>query len=66
MAREAGAPDGLSVSIIERFLRTADETWDGAATAAIHVGLSEPANRGETAVAAMGDAIRAAALGGEA
>ena len=30
MAREAGAPDGLSVSIIERFLRTADETWDGA------------------------------------
>jgi len=30
VAREAGAPDGLSVSIIERFLRTADETWDGA------------------------------------
>src|SRR6266852_3348972 len=29
-AREAAAPDGLSVSIIERFLRTSDETWDGA------------------------------------
>ena len=29
-AQEAGAPDRLSVSIIEHFLRTADETWDGA------------------------------------
>jgi hypothetical protein len=29
-ALEAAAPGGLSVSIIERFLRTADETWDGA------------------------------------
>jgi hypothetical protein len=28
--QDAGAPDRLSVSIIEHFLRTADETWDGA------------------------------------
>jgi hypothetical protein len=29
-AYHAAAADGLSVPIIERFLRTADETWDGA------------------------------------
>jgi hypothetical protein len=29
-AQDAGAPDRLSVSIIEHFLRTADDTWDGA------------------------------------
>lgn len=29
-AREAAAADGLSASTIERFLRTSDETWDGA------------------------------------
>jgi hypothetical protein len=29
-ALEAAVPGGLSVSIIERFLRAADETWDGA------------------------------------
>ena len=29
-AQEAAAAEGLSTPIIERFLRTADETWDGA------------------------------------
>ena len=29
-ARQAAAVDGLSVPLVERFLRTGDETWDGA------------------------------------
>jgi hypothetical protein len=29
-AQQAAAPGGLSAPLIERFLRTADETWDGA------------------------------------
>ena len=28
--KQAAAVDGLSVPVIERFLRTGDETWDGA------------------------------------
>ena len=28
-AQQAAAVDGLSVSVVERFLRTGDETWDG-------------------------------------
>ncbi len=29
-AQEAAAAERLSVPVIERFLRTGDETWDGA------------------------------------
>jgi hypothetical protein len=29
-AQQAAAPDHLSVPVLERFLRTGDETWDGA------------------------------------
>src|SRR5436309_13170736 len=29
-AQQAAAVDGLSVSVVERFLRTGAETWDGA------------------------------------
>ena len=29
-AQQAAAVDGLSVPVVERFLRTGDETWDGA------------------------------------
>lgn len=29
-AQQAASVDGLSVPVVERFLRTGDETWDGA------------------------------------